>query len=124
MLVSPEAEWWVILCSCLGISVGTQLPYKLEADGDLIMSETFFFSPGVYAWEGNRDRIKAPLMGLWKLASFHSPGVNAWATEKSGKVGHYPEASSLDVCFRFLFTTSPYAHSSLCFLNHTFRSDS
>src|SRR5215813_13330140 len=30
---------------------------------------------------------------------------------------------SLDVSFRFLFTYAPYAHSSQCFLNHTFRSD-
>jgi len=51
-LVSPEAEWWVSLCSCLGISVGTQLPHKLERVATVFCRKRFSlaqaFTPG---WE-------------------------------------------------------------------------
>src|SRR4030095_13738243 len=33
--------------------------------------------------------LKAPLMGLLKTIGFHAPGVNAWATENSFKLGHH-----------------------------------
>ena len=38
---------------------------------------------------------EAPLMGLLKLSRLRSPGVNAWATEKSFNLGHYPFQSYL-----------------------------
>ena len=45
-----------------GISVGTQLPYKLEADGDLICRKRFSlaqaFTPGCVRTASGSDRIR------------------------------------------------------------------
>jgi hypothetical protein len=56
---------------------------------------TIFSSPGVYVWVRTEGGVKAPLMGLLKLDPFSFPGVNAWATEKSFKLGHHRQPGSL-----------------------------
>jgi hypothetical protein len=55
-----------------------------------------FCSPGVYAWVRTGGDTKAPLMGLLKLSILSSPGVNAWATEKLFKLGHYTRDAAMD----------------------------
>ena|GEM_PF-5016463 len=43
-------------------------------------------------------------MGLLKLPPFHSPGVNAWATEKPIKPRDCPQAKPIDMSLGVMVT--------------------
>ena len=53
-------------------------------------------TPSLRLGEKQPVLFKTPLMGLLKTIAFQSPGVNAWATEKSFKSGHYRGLRRLD----------------------------